>query len=189
MAGERSGTVCSLFNLLKLCSIGVRGANTLQQEIAVAVNHGEQIVEIVGHSSCEPADSLHFLGLQFFRSSDGVLCACVFALQAIKHESQGPYHGHKQHNTVWPKMSLEDVPRQPEEPQGDYHDCDKAHNVFSLTLSRPQRAECGARSLCAFEHRSSSPKDFQRCSERFEDYKRRILAQYCLIVWRGRKEY
>ena len=58
---------------------GERRVKTVQQQIAVARNHCEQVIEIVGHSPGELADRFHFLRLQFF-GSVGMTWTSVFAV-------------------------------------------------------------------------------------------------------------
>src|SRR5579864_6377783 len=42
---------------------GIAGTKTAQQDFRVAMDDGEQVVEVVGHPAREAADGFHFLGL------------------------------------------------------------------------------------------------------------------------------
>ena len=63
LARERGGTVAGLLDLLQAPAIGFGQIGTLEQQIAVAVNHGEQVIEVVGHAAGEQDRSLPCAGI------------------------------------------------------------------------------------------------------------------------------
>ena len=100
LAGKRSCAATRLLDLLEAAAIGLREITALEQQIAVSVDHGEQVVEVVRHSAGEQTNRFHFLGLlqELFRSREGFLGRCLFSLRAIQYEGQDPHQGHEQHH-------------------------------------------------------------------------------------------
>ncbi len=54
-----------------------------QQQVAIAVDHGKQVIEIVRNAAGQPADALHFLRLQVLRLH-------LFALRDVAQRRLGP---------------------------------------------------------------------------------------------------
>ena len=75
LAGEGRGTVPGLFDLFETAAVGGREISTLEQQIAVAVDHGQQVIEVVGHAAGEQSDRFQFLGLlqELFGAGQGIL--------------------------------------------------------------------------------------------------------------------
>ena len=63
LSGEGSGTLSGLLNLLGVVALLVVALRIVEQQVAVAGNHREQVVEIVRHSAGEPPDRFHLLRL------------------------------------------------------------------------------------------------------------------------------
>jgi hypothetical protein len=82
LTDKGSRAVRCLLDLLDLPAIKV-SSGAFQQQVAVASNHCEQIVEVVRYSPSEATDSLHFLGLQqnLLGSSGGILRGPLFDAQ------------------------------------------------------------------------------------------------------------
>ena len=59
LAGEGCGALSRLADLLYLISIGVVGFQPSQDEVAVADDGGELVVEVVGHAPRQPPDGVH----------------------------------------------------------------------------------------------------------------------------------
>ena len=89
-----------LFDLLQTAAVGGGHISTFQEKIAVAIDDGKQVIEIVGHATGEQADRFHFLGLlqKFFRAGQGFLRNFLFGLGAIEHKCQTPHQGREQHD-------------------------------------------------------------------------------------------
>ena len=64
LAGQRAGSVGRLGDLLDvLANAGVSFSETVEGELAVAADRGQQVVEVVSHAAGELADGLHLLCL------------------------------------------------------------------------------------------------------------------------------
>ena len=63
LAGERGGAVGGIGNFLRGPAHRRIGADALQQKLAVAGDHHQQIVEVVGNAAGQAADGFHLLGL------------------------------------------------------------------------------------------------------------------------------
>ena len=89
---------CLICSRLRRSESGQIG--TLEQQIAVAVDHGEQVIEVVGHAAGEKTDRFHLLGLlqELFGAGQSILGNRLFGLGAIEHEGQNPHQGHEQHD-------------------------------------------------------------------------------------------
>src|SRR6266851_416934 len=53
LASERSRAAARLFDLLEAAAVGVQEIRTLEEQFAVTVDHGEQVVEVVSHTASE----------------------------------------------------------------------------------------------------------------------------------------
>ena len=100
LAREGGGAVRGLLDLLKFRPVVIGWVKIVQQQIAVARNHCEQVVEIVSHSPGESADRFHLLRLQFFGLCGDDLDVRLLGLEVVEHERQCPHHGDEQHKLV-----------------------------------------------------------------------------------------
>jgi hypothetical protein len=63
LAGEPGGPLAGLADLLHVAADGVAAPDLVEQEVAVAQDAGEQVVEVVGDAAGQLAHRLHLLGL------------------------------------------------------------------------------------------------------------------------------
>ena len=63
LLGERRRVLARPANLLDMGPDGVLIGQLVENQLAVAVDGGEQVVEVVGNTACQPADGLHLLHL------------------------------------------------------------------------------------------------------------------------------
>ena len=63
LAGERAGPLASRQDSAERRVQRVRGCQFLEGLRRVAVDNGEQVVEVVGHAARKPADGIHLLHL------------------------------------------------------------------------------------------------------------------------------
>ena len=63
LPGQRGGPLGRLPDLLRPCPRGDPGASPLEEDVAVAEDDREEVVEVVGHAAGQAADRLHLLGL------------------------------------------------------------------------------------------------------------------------------
>src|SRR5437899_5306690 len=87
LAGKGSGAVGSFANLLRAAVEGILRLHAVKEQVAVAADHGEKIVEVVGDAASHAAESFHFLGLAELAFE---LFALGFvALESVAHAVKG----------------------------------------------------------------------------------------------------
>src|SRR2546430_9269762 len=89
LASERSGAIGGVINAGETAAEFMAGG-AIQQELAVAANYGEEVIEVVRDTSGEAADGFHFLRLAkllagFFQR-DGALGGQVFKMFFVAAE-------------------------------------------------------------------------------------------------------
>jgi hypothetical protein len=63
-SGQVGGPLAGPNDLLEIVPEGIVGLTmSIQQKLGIAVDHGQQVVEIVGNAAGQPAHGFHFLGL------------------------------------------------------------------------------------------------------------------------------
>jgi hypothetical protein len=63
LVGEVCCTLAGLEDVLDFGAEGVIDGHLVEQQGAVTVDDGEEVVEVMGNASCQLADGFHFLGL------------------------------------------------------------------------------------------------------------------------------
>src|SRR6185437_9362193 len=63
LASKRGRAVAGLLDLFQAPAIGIGQIETLEQQIAIAVDHRQQVIEVVSHAAGEKTDRFHPLGL------------------------------------------------------------------------------------------------------------------------------
>ena len=64
LAGQAGGTLGRLAHLFYVLPLRIIRGQVLQQQVTVARDHGEQVVEVVRDPACQSPDRLHFLRLR-----------------------------------------------------------------------------------------------------------------------------
>src|SRR5205085_66886 len=62
-----------------------------ENEVAVSIDYREQVVEVVCHASCEPADKFHFLRMPQLLGKPRALLFGAFALRDVARDSEESY--------------------------------------------------------------------------------------------------
>jgi len=87
LAGEGSGAVGSLANLLGTAIEGIFGLQAVEKQVAVAADDGEEIVKVVRDAASHAAESFHFLGLT--KLAFELFALGFVALQGVAHGVEG----------------------------------------------------------------------------------------------------
>ena len=63
LTNQIRGLVGRLFDLAGVSVHWLGRVNAIEKQLAIPADDGEEIIKVVSHASCQPADRLHLLGL------------------------------------------------------------------------------------------------------------------------------